>query len=234
MNGIYLMGNYPDEKTFLTCCDIVYDCGYDFIEVGIPFNDPVADGPVIASAAHQVLENGQNTQLILESIGKMAQSKTKYIMTYSNIVFSHGIERFYQQTSKVVDGYILADLPNRMKNKLFEASEMKNRIIPFATLETRDEDIEHINNSHADFVYFIGVRGITGAQSNPFKDEVEEKVKQLKASLDIPVVIGFGIKSMEDVNAALELGDGYIIGTEVVKRQHNPNELKAYLESLKL
>ncbi len=232
MKGIYIVGGYPHIDKFGECFKSVVKCGYDFIEVGIPFNDPVADGPVIASAINETIENGISVHDIIESLIEFRDVPIKkYIMTYSNIVYSYGIEKFSENLKSVIDGIIIADLPNRMR-KLFYNEGFKIPIVPFATLETREKDIEIIMNSDSDFIYFVGIRGTTGAKADFTSAELIEKIKLLRKRTDKKIIIGFGVKTADDVKEAMDIGDGFVVGTEAVRRQKDIDEFESYIESL--
>lgn len=232
MKGIYLTGGYPDSATFMECFREVESGGFDFIEVGIPFNDPIADGPVIADAIHASLKNGTTPDTVMNDIAKLRSSSIKkYVMTYANIIYSHGIRKFSDRLSGCLDGIIIPDLPNRMA-RLFRDSGFAIPIVPFATLETREKDMAMINESESEIVYFIGVRGITGAKSNFSSPELMRKIRMIKENTNKKIIIGFGIKTSSDASRALSIGDGYVVGTEAVRRQKDPKALKEYLLSL--
>jgi tryptophan synthase alpha chain len=232
MKGIYLAGGYPDSATFMECFRAVESGGFDFIEVGIPFNDPIADGPVIADAIHASLKNGVTPDTVMNDILNVRNSVIKkYVMTYANIIYSYGIKKFSDRLSGRLAGVIIPDLPNRMA-RLFSDSGFAIPIVPFATLETRGSDMAVINESKSEIVYFIGVRGITGAQSNFSSPELMRKIRMIKENTDKKIIIGFGIKTGDDAGAALSIGDGYVVGTEAVRRQTDPKALRDYLQSL--
>jgi tryptophan synthase alpha chain len=232
MKGIYLAGGYPDTDTFMDCFHAVASSGYDFIELGIPFNDPIADGPVIAHAIHSSLKNGVTTETIMENIVNVDHVRIKkYVMTYANIIYSYGIKKFSDRMSGCLAGIIIPDLPNRMTH-LFYDSGFQIPIVPFATLETRESDMDMINKSKSEIVYCIGVRGITGARSDLTSPELVTKIRMIKENTNKKIIIGFGIKTSDDANQALSIGDGYVVGTEAVRRQTDPASLKDYLVSL--
>ena len=108
MKGIYLAGGYPDSATFMECFRAVDSGGFDFIEVGIPFNDPIADGPVIADAIHASLKNGITPDTVMNDILSVRNSGIKkYVMTYANIIYSYGIKKFSDRLSGCLDGVII-------------------------------------------------------------------------------------------------------------------------------
>ncbi|OHD67767.1 MAG: tryptophan synthase subunit alpha [Spirochaetes bacterium RBG_16_49_21] len=232
MRGIYLVGGYPDRETFNECVHSVIESGFDFLEIGIPFNDPIADGPVIARAIHEALENGAAPDQVMDDILLLKNTEIKkYVMTYANVVYSYGIKKFSGKMADYLDGVIIPDLPNRM-SRLFYDNGFDIPVVPFATLETRLSDIDMINRSKSEIIYFVGVRGITGASGNLESSELLEKIRMLKDNTDKKVIIGFGIKTRDDAVRALRIGDGFVVGTEAVKRQKKPDELKSYLNSL--
>jgi tryptophan synthase alpha chain len=232
MKGIYLVGGYPDRNTFDECLQAVVQSGFDFIEVGIPFNDPLADGPVIAEAIHESLALGIVPGLVIEDILGMKNKKIKkYVMTYANIVHSFGVAKFADRMADVLEGVIIPDLPNRMA-RIFIEQGFDIPIVPFATLETRESDIDMINRSKSEILYFVGVRGITGSAGNLDSAELLKKIKMIKENTDKKLIIGFGIKTAADAEKALGIGDGFVVGTEAVKRQKRPEELQEYLNLL--
>jgi tryptophan synthase alpha chain len=232
MKGIYLAGGYPDAGTFKECFRAVVNNGFDFIEIGIPFNDPTADGPVIARAIHASLESGVTPDRVMKDVLSLSDSGIKkYIMTYANIIYSYGIRAFSERMACCLDGVIIPDLPNRM-TPLFYDSGFGIPIVPFATLESRESDIKLMNKSNSEIIYFIGVRGITGSQSNFTSPELLDKIRMIRENTDKKVIIGFGIKTADDARQALSIGHGYVVGTEAVLRQKDPEKLNDYLQSL--
>ncbi|MBN2079823.1 MAG: tryptophan synthase subunit alpha [Spirochaetes bacterium] len=229
MKGIYLVGGYPDRTGFKECCRVIAEKGFDFIEVGIPFNDPIAEGPVIAGAIGDALGAGVTPEGVVEEITLLDIGIPVYVMTYANIIHSYGIRRFSERMAPHLRGVIIPDLPNRMARR-FRKEGFTIPIVPFATLDTRESDIGMLDESESDFVYFVGLRGITGAESDFTSPELAEKARMLRRGTNKKIIIGFGIKTPEDARHATALGDGYVIGTEAVRRQGDPGALGAYLE----
>ncbi|HOT45950.1 MAG TPA: tryptophan synthase subunit alpha [Spirochaetota bacterium] len=232
MRGIYLAGGYPDAGTFKKCFNAVVKNGFDFIEIGIPFNDPTADGPVIARAIQTTLESGITPANVMEEIlSQRGTTIKKYVMTYANIIYSYGMREFSERMAGCIDGVIIPDLPNRMA-PLFYDSGFDIPIVPFATLESRESDIEVMNRSTSEIIYFIGVRGITGSKSDFTSPELLDKIRMIRENTYKKVIIGFGVKTADDARQALAIGDGYVVGTEAVLRQQDPAALDRYLQSL--
>lgn len=229
MKGFYMLGGYPDLQLFEEGFSYITNRA-DFVEVGLPFNDPVADGPIIAKAAAETLKNRIDIKDILKIVEKYKKSKV-YVMTYGNIFYQYGLKRFSKDYKDLIDGVIVADLPNRMHN-FFIDNGFEIPIIPFATPESRVDDILPLKNCVADFIYFIGVRGVTGTKANLLDKELIKKVKSVKEITSKSVVFGFGIKNRADADNVLLFSDGFVIGTEVVRRQTDMEKLKEYIDTI--
>ncbi len=225
MKGIFLVANYPNEEQFLKAVNTVVNNGFDFLEIGIPFSEPVADGEVIASAYHSVLKSGVKVEGIFKTVETVIanyQNKIDiYIMTYSNIIFDYGVENFSNKFKDKLKGLIIADCPCRMHLFFYEKG-LKIPIIPFITPESREEDFNFLKNKTFPFVYCIGIRGITGAKMSA-DSSLKNLINKAKTYTDKPVVLGFGIKSKNDTKFALSIADGFVIGTAVVKKQSKDN-----------
>ncbi len=213
---------------FRECCHVIAASGFDFIEVGIPFNDPIADGPVIAGAIGDSLAGGVTPDGVMEEIARQDIGIPVYAMTYANVIYSPGMAVISKRMAPHLRGIIIPDLPNRMARR-FHDEGFTIPIVPFATLETRESDIGIMNASESDIIYFVGIRGITGANSDLSAEELSEKVGLLRRHTAKKIIIGFGIKTPEDASRAVTMGDGFVIGTEAVRRQRDPAALGKYL-----
>ncbi|KAA0257089.1 tryptophan synthase subunit alpha [Deferribacter autotrophicus] len=230
MKGVYIVLNYPDKESFRRIYDYLINSNLiDFIEIGYPFNDPVADGAVIAEAVEKVHDKVSYNDL--KKILEISCNKKKYVMTYANVIYSYGIKEFSRDFTPFLDGLIIADLPNRM-HTFFKERDFRIKITPFVTPASRLEDIESLKGSDADFIYYVGVKGTTGTFTDGNKSLNEEKVKLIKEVTGKKVVYGFGIRSRGDVERILKFADGVVIGTEIVKRQPNFEELKSFVEEV--
>ena len=233
MRGIYLLADYPDRERFLQCVKAVKEAGLDFIEIGLPFSDPVADGEVIRVAMEETLKKGFSVkdffQNAYSSVVENALPLKIYVMTYSNVLFKLGVGKF--NSLDEINGLIIADLPNKM-HYFFEKRGLEVPLIPFVTPESTEEHIELLSQSKGDFVYFIGVRGITGTKVEYSPSYLENYAGKIKKVCSKPVVVGFGIRDGKTALTALNSAGGYVIGTEAVKRQKKPEELRKFLFSL--
>ncbi|UOD35205.1 tryptophan synthase subunit alpha [Deferribacteraceae bacterium V6Fe1] len=229
MKGFYILGGYPDMKKFEEVFKYLAEKA-DFVEVGLAYNDPVADGPVIAEAASKVVKSNIKIDDILKIVEAYKKSKV-YIMTYANIFYQYGLMEFSQKYGKLINGVIVADLPNRMHGFFYD-NGFDIPIIPFVTPESREEDIEGLKGTKADFIYFVGVRGVTGSNVNFLDDELVEKVKFVKKMTSKKVVFGFGIKTKNDTEKVMTYADGFVIGTEAVKRQTDTTQFKRFINSI--
>jgi tryptophan synthase alpha chain len=232
MRGIYIVGNYPDKDSFIKCFDAVINAGYEFVEIGVPFSEPVADGPVIASAVQEALSTGVKAADVLAGLKKLNKKNAKlYIMTYANIIYNYGIKKFSDDFSNVLSGLIIPDVPNPLHSYFYDRG-LEIPIIPFVTPESREEDIKKAAGLKGDFIYFIGIRGTTGGSVELSSPEISDRIKQIKGFTDKKIVMGFGIKDKTDADKALSVADGFVVGTAAVKHQKNTSKYTDFVNSL--
>ena len=231
--GIYLLANYPSREAFIEAVKICDKNGVDFLEIGFPFSDPIADGDTLEKACYETLQKYDFNDTVdsFKEVQSIFKGKI-YIMTYTNIVYSMGIDNFVEKVGKI-SGIILADLPLREIGP-FEKGFKKHKInvVRFLTPESRDEDINRAVKSARDFIYFVSKRGTTGG-AFALDDETREKIGRVKAS-GKEVFVGFGIKDSNDVKLACEVADGAIIGTKaVMELEAGIDQFRRYIASLK-
>jgi len=220
-NGFYLMGNYPDKDTFVKAAVKGFEY-FDFIEVGIPFSDPNADGDIISDAAQSLLDMNCTFDDIAESIKTIRKTipaeKDIYIMTYANIIYNMEMTAFNSFCiDNGVKGLILPDVPFCERNffaplGLDPAIKLVNFMTPESTTGSIDETAELSEN----FIYFVSMRGITGTDFN-LDRETMDKIDYAKSKAEVPVVTGFGIKSKSSASKAMDHSDGFIIGTALIE-----------------
>jgi tryptophan synthase alpha chain len=234
------MGHDPDPKAFLANAVSLIEGGADILEVGIPFSDPVADGPVIQAAGARALSAGATPRKILDSIGELSsQYNTPFvILTYYNPILAMGIEQFLMSASSSgVNGVVVPDLPVEEGDK-FRDMTLKHNIdmIYLAAPNTSAKRLESIVEKSAGFVYLVSLYGVTGSRDtlSPQALDTVTKVKSL-ARGRIPVSAGFGISQPEHVSSLLRAGaDGAIVGSALVRTvaEHidRPEETQHYLK----
>ncbi len=220
-NGFYLMGNYPDKETFIKSA-VEGLKHFDFLEVGIPFSDPIADGETIADAAQFMIDQNIGFAEISESIKEIRKTsgaeKDIYLMTYSNIIYNMEMQQFNSFCiEQNIKGLILPDVPFCEKEFIRALGvDMKINIISFMTPESSDDSIIESAKSADSFIYFISMRGITGGEFNPDTDTMR-KISLAKENASVPVVLGFGIRSRRSADTAIKIGDGFITGTAFIE-----------------
>ncbi len=230
--GIYLVCDYPNSEQFLDAVSICEKYGMDFLEIGFPFSDPVADGPVIEKAASDVLRR-ENSSDFLQNLKKARDifSKKLYVMTYSNVIFGYGIKEFAKK-AKFINGIIIADLPF-IESKRFAIIFDKYKIntIRFVTPETDFSHIDKIKQASKDFIYFVSTRGITGGKFS-MDTETLKKLEYTKKGFGYDVILGFGIKDSNDIKTACRYANGVVIGTRAVEALEQ-NNFEEFISSLR-
>ncbi len=192
----------------------------DAFEFGIPFSDPLADGPVIQAASERSLKNGMNTDKafeFMEELRKEKFAKPIYIMTYYNVLFAYGLGKFGKRCKGLVQGVIVPDVPLEEQVELKGICDANNlAIIQLVTPTTTEDRIKQIVHTAKGFVYVVSVAGTTGARKE--LPDLRKTVQTVKRHTSIPVFIGFGISKPEQVTAAHEQGfDGFIVGSKIVE-----------------
>ncbi|HZG70341.1 MAG TPA: tryptophan synthase subunit alpha, partial [Chondromyces sp.] len=203
------LGSLKEKLLFLK------SAGVTLVEIGIPFSDPVADGPVIQEAGKRALAEGTTLVNVLEELKKIKDEVDLplVIMTYINPVFRYGVEAFARGCAEAgVSGVILPDVPYEEGGEVLPALNTYNiALIPLVTLTSPKERIERIVAEAEGFVYAVTVNGITGARNN-FKSDLKEYLNQIKKISPVPVFAGFGISSKEQAEEIGGLCDGVIVG----------------------
>lgn len=194
--------------------------GATAIEIGIPFSDPVADGPVIQRAGIRALENGTTLKGVLQTIGEIRPiiHIPLIIMTYMNPIIAYGVQSFIDECfHQGVDGLILPDLPIEEEDIIAPYAEKAGiEIIRLVTLTSPIERIQAISNKGHGFLYAVTVNGITGARKG-FDEQLGEHLKKVKSVSSLPVLAGFGISSPAHVEEMNKYSDGVIVGSKIIE-----------------
>lgn len=215
---------------FITCADpslevteqVVYaleEAGADLIELGIPFSDPTAEGPVIQAANVRALSGGVTTDKIFGMVEKIRKNTSipMVFMTYANVVFSYGTERFVKKASEIgMDGLILPDVPFEEKEEFDEICRKYGLDMISLIAPTSHERIARIARDAEGFVYCVSSLGVTGMRSQITTD-IESMVELVKKEKDIPCAVGFGISNPEQAKIMAAQCDGIIVGSAIVK-----------------
>ena len=214
----YLMGGHPDPKTSLAACEAAADAGADLIELGVPFSDPLADGPVIHAAATEALENGVTPSDVLRQCEAVAGRLPVVLMVYANVVLSAGLEDYARAAAGAgAAGLIVPDLPHDEAGELREACDTAGiALVPLAAPNTPPERLSAIGADARGFVYTVSLAGTTGERA-ALPPELPALVARVHAATEVPVAVGFGISSGEQARAVAELADGVIVGSRIVR-----------------
>lgn len=232
----YIAAGDPDIETSAEIARSLAHNGVDILELGIPFSDPLADGPTIQKALERSLRSGCNVRKVMGMVKTLRKDVDIPIvyMTYYNIVYNYGIERFARDSfSSGVDGLIVPDLP------LEEADMMANVLkqrglcpIMLAAPTTPCDRFKKIASMSGGFVYYVSLTGVTGAREDMARG-MERKIKTLKSFTDRPVCVGFGISNPDQAKKAANFADGVIVGSAIVGLiEKNLNDKKGLLEKI--
>jgi len=234
----YIMMGFPNEKATITTVRGLVKGGADIIELGFPFSDPLADGPVIQNASTVSLEKGTNISKFF-SIVKKIRKETDIplvLMTYSNILYHMGYEKFISEAKRAgIDGFILPDMSVEESKEYTESAENKADTIFLISPNTSKTRIEKIAKASTGFLYLVAVFGTTGVKTS-IKNYTLKAIKNVKKQTKgkIPVGIGFGVSTPEDVKKYISAGaDAVIVGSAYLKliEKTKPNQLESKITS---
>ena len=218
--GIFVTAGDPNFESSLKLISSLPDSGVDFIEIGMPFSDPMADGPSIQLSSQRALKSGMNLNkcLSLIKIFREKNSNTPIIlMGYYNPIYKFGKKKFIQNCIELgVDALIIVDLPPEEDDEFyFEAEKNNLSIIRLVTPTTDAKRLKKILLNATGFVYYVSITGITGTQAPDIKS-VQVNIKKIEQVTDLPIVIGFGIRSQAQAALMSKVCDGIVIGSAVV------------------
>ena len=217
----YVMAGDPDFDTSLELVRGLPGAGVDIIELGLPFTDPMADGPTIQLAGQRALEAGQTLEKTLELARRFREGDDRtpiVLMGYYNPIYNRGVDRFLADaTAAGIDGLIVVDLPPEEDAELcLPAQAAGIDFIRLATPTTDDARLRAVLRNASGFVYYVSITGITGAAAAQALD-VAPEVARLKARTDLPVVVGFGVRSPETAEQIAGVADGTVVGSAIVQ-----------------
>ena len=218
---VYLTAGYPDDERFLAAAETVLEQA-DILEVGLPFSDPLGDGPTIQRAGEQALSAGTTTASVLRMVATLRERTNKplVLMTYYNLIYCYpgGEERFVIDAKAAgADGVILPDLPPDEGAALIAAARAADLDTIFLVAPTSTPArLELVTAACRGFVYAVSVTGVTGARES-LPSEVAELVRKTKAVTNLPVAVGFGVGSAASARSVAEVADGVVVGSALVR-----------------
>jgi tryptophan synthase alpha chain len=222
----YLMGCYPSQQESVRIGHACIDSGADIIELGVPYSDPLADGPVIHEAGLRALAAGASVAGVLEVARELAPRVPVVLMCYANMVMAPGIEEFLERLADTgAAGLIVPDLPLEEAPPVLEACDAAGlALVPLVAPTTPPERLAAIGARARGFLYTVSVVGTTGERA-ALSDSFAEIIARAKAATEVPVAIGFGISTAEHVRTAVAAGaNGVIVGTRLVRAAADQND----------
>ncbi|WP_112312739.1 tryptophan synthase subunit alpha [Pseudogemmobacter bohemicus] len=217
----YIMAGDPDEAISLELMRGLPGAGVDIIELGMPFTDPMADGPTIQAAGQRALEAGMTLNKVLAMVRafRAGDSTTPIVMMgYYNPIYSHGVDRFLSEAKEAgIDGLIVVDLPPEEDAELcLPAQATGLNFIRLATPTTDAKRLPRVLQNTSGFVYYVSITGITGS-AVPQAGDIAPDIARIKAATDLPVVVGFGINTPDMAQSMAAIADGSVVGSAIVK-----------------
>lgn len=221
----YFMGGDPDFETSLSVMKALPKAGADIVELGMPFSDPMADGTAIQAAGLRSLKGGQTlarTLKMAEEFRRENDTTPIVMMGYYNPIYIYGVERFLEDARVAgIDGFIIVDLPPEMDEELcIPALKAGLSFIRLATPTTDEKRLPKVLENTSGFVYYVSMTGITGSALAD-TTKVSEAVGRIKAHTDLPVCVGFGVKTAAQAKAIGASADGVVVGTAIVNAVAN-------------
>jgi tryptophan synthase alpha chain len=231
----YLMGGHPDLDTSIAAGLAAADAGADLIELGIPFSDPLADGPVIHAAATEALQRGATPHGVLRVCERLAERAPVVLLVYVNVVMSAGAETFaLRAASAGASGLIVPDLPHDEAGEVRTACDAEGlALVPLVAPTTTPERVASIGADARGFVYTVSLRGTTG-ERDELPPGLADTVAGVRGATEVPVAVGFGISTPSHASAVADIADGVIVGSRVVRSaaEGGPTSVGALIEEL--
>ena len=236
----FLTAGDPDFETSVKNFKAVAEAGADLIEIGIPFSDPIAEGPVIQEADIRALEAGMTTDKVFELLKEVRKDVDIPIvfMTYANPVFHYGADRFFKNASEAgADGIIIPDCPFEERHEFDEVAAKYGMDFISMIAPTSEDRIKEIAAQAKGFIYEVSSLGVTGVRSE-IKTDLESIIKLIKEATDTPAAIGFGISTPEQAAKMSKVADGVIVGSAMVRivaseGANAPEKLAEYVKNMK-
>lgn len=236
----FVTGGDPNLDTTEKILYEMEAAGTDLIEIGIPFSDPIAEGPVIQDANERALGAGCTTDKLLDTVKKARKNLTVPLlfMTYANAIYKYGTDRFMERCVECgIDGIIVPDVPFEEKAEFEDACKSHGLVQISMIAPTSAQRIAMISKEAEGFIYVVSSMGVTGVRSE-FNTDLDSIVKTIKENTDVPCAIGFGISTPEHAKVMSQKADGVIVGSAIVKivaqyGEEAPAHVGEYIRSMK-
>lgn len=216
----FITAGFPDLVTTESLIYTLSEAGADIIELGIPFSDPMADGPTIQLSSEKALQTGVTPKDVINLVKKVRKHTRVPIILfgYYNPIFSYGLERFTRDARRAgVDGLLVVDLPPEEAGELEEHADRNGLDMVFLLTPTSDAGrIKLVADRARGFVYFVAVTGVTGARTT-LPRNVKKKIREARCDIDLPIAVGFGISTPQQAATISRWADGIIVGSAVIK-----------------
>ena len=230
----FIMAGDPDAKTSLDVLKALPEAGADIIELGMPFTDPMADGPTIQLAGQRALKSGANMKQTLQMVRDFRKGNNTtpiVLMGYFNPILQYGVEKFMNDASAAgVDGLIIVDLPPEEAGKAQEIAKTNN--LDIIRLLTPTTTMGRLPKGASGFLYYVSITGVTGAAQADL-NKIKPHIEQIKTHTDLPIAIGFGIKTPQDAAQMAALGDAIVVGSSIVQTIAEKRDASAVSEQVK-
>lgn len=216
----FVMAGDPDHETALEIIKGLPEAGADVIEVGMPFTDPMADGPAIQQAGLRALSNGATLKSTLSLIREFREGNDEtpiVLMGYYNPIYAYGVDTFLKDAKEAgIDGLIVVDLPSEEDEELcIPAQKAGINFIRLATPTTDDKRLPAVIKNSSGFLYYVSIAGTTGAAA-PKASDVDKALSRIRAATDLPIAVGFGIRTGQQAAEIAEIADGAVVGSALV------------------
>ena len=225
----YLVGGDPDLDTTLDLMHLFVDSGVDVIEIGVPFTDPIAEGPTIQRAHDRALKNDVSLKMIFQLVSEFRKSDKEtpiVLMGYLNTFISH-IDLVQSTQEDGIDSILVVDIPGELNLHDYGIDNPNINTISLISPTTKDNRIELIAKNSTGFIYYVNLRGVTGS-SNLNLDEIKNNIGKIKQHSNLPVMAGFGIKTADDAKILAESSEGIVIGSSIVEMINEESKSKEF------
>ena len=238
--SIYFTAGYPSLDDTVDIIFKLQESGVDMIEIGLPFSDPLADGPTIQDSSMSAINNGMNTDILFNQLKDIRDrvSIPLIIMGYFNPILQYGVEKFCKKCNEIgIDGLIIPDLPidYYLENykSIFEQNKLYNMFL--IAPQTTDERIRKIDSISKGFIYMVSSSSITGSKNSFSSEQINYFERIEKMNLNTPRIIGFGVGNKETFNATVNYSKGAIIGSAFIKNLHENgiDSIDSFIKSIR-